>query len=173
VGAARVVAAGAPAAYSPLQIALHWTIAALIVVQLVFNAPMQAAFDDRMDGSGASAGGGALFHIVIGATVLALAVIRLFVRVVRGAPPPHDNPAIITWAAHLTHGALYVMIFAMPLTGLIAWFGSSGTAATLHEVGRLVLIVLIGIHILGGLVEHFVFRNRTLWRMIRATPADG
>jgi cytochrome b561 len=58
------------------------------------------------------------------------------------------------------------MIFAMPLTGLIAWFGASATSATLHEIGRLILIVLIGLHILGALVEQFVFRHATLRRMM-------
>jgi cytochrome b561 len=161
------VTAGRPAAYSRLQIVLHWSIAALIVVQLAYNAPMQAAFDDRVDGSGASAPAGALFHIAVGSTVLALAVLRLAVRLVRGAPaPPQDSPAIVVWAAHLTHAALYVMIFAMPLTGLVAWIGASGISATFHEIGRLMLIALIGLHIFGALVEQFVFRHETLQRML-------
>ena len=42
----------APRGYSRLQIGLHWTIAALIVIQLVYNEPMQRAFDDRVEGDG-------------------------------------------------------------------------------------------------------------------------
>jgi cytochrome b561 len=161
------VTAGRPAAYSRLQVILHWSIAALIVVQLAYNAPMQAAFDDRLDGERGSVAAGALFHIAVGSTVLALAVLRLAVRLVRGAPPPpRDSPAIVVWAAHLTHVALYVMIFAMPLTGLVAWIGASGTFATLHEIGRLILIALIGLHVFGALTEQFVFRHGTLQRMM-------
>lgn len=166
MGPSRDLTGGAPAAYSRLQIVLHWTIAALIVVQLVYNAPMQAAFDNRVDGEGASVAGGALFHIVVGSAVLALAFVRLALRLVRGVPPPHDNPAIVNRAAQFTHGALYIMIFAMPLTGLIAWFGASEASATLHEIGRLLLIALIGVHVLGALVEQFVFRNRTFERIV-------
>ena len=55
-----------------------------------------------------------------------------------------------------------LFIFGMPLTGAIAWFGGLEMSAEIHELGRLVLIPLILLHIAGGLVEHFVFRNDTL-----------
>ncbi len=159
----------APAGYSRLQIGLHWSIAALVVVQLVYNEPMQRAFDDRVDGAGIGADGGALFHIIAGSTVLALAVARVVVRLWRGAPAPHrDNPRLVVWAGNATHAALYLMIFAMPLTGLIAWFGVAEVSAALHEAGRLALLVLIGIHVIGALAEHFVFRNDGLKRMFSA-----
>ncbi len=171
-------ATAAPHGYSRLQIVLHWTIAALVVVQLVYNEPMQRAFYERLGGDGTAVGGGALVHIALGSTVLALAVLRLFVRARRGVPAPHaDNPLIVTWAGQATHAALYFMIFAMPLSGLAAWFVGSETAATLHEAGRLILIVLIGLHVLGALAEHFVLRNDAFARMLgrgedREIPAD-
>ena len=165
---ARRRPADAPAGYSWLQIALHWTIAGLIVFQLVYNAPMQAAFDNRLEGADAAPGGGALVHIVVGSAVLLLATLRLAVRLVRGAPPAHaDNPPLVIWVGHATHFALYVMIFAMPITGLIAWFAGAAVVAQVHEIGRLVLIGLIGLHVLGALAEHFVFRNDGLVRMLR------
>jgi cytochrome b561 len=165
---ARRDRAGAPAGYSRLQIALHWTIAALIVFQLVYNAPMQAAFDSRLDGADAVPEGGALVHIVVGTTVLVLAAVRLAVRFIRGAPPAHaDNPPLVIWVGYATHFALYVMIFAMPITGLAAWFAGAPVVAEVHEIGRLVLIALIGLHVLGALAEHFVFRNDGLLRMLR------
>lgn len=158
----------APKGYSLLQIVLHWIIAALIVFQLLVNDGIQHAFDDRMDGEPVDDGPAALLHIVVGITVLVLAVIRLGVRLTRGAPPPHgDNPAVVNWLGYATHFALYTFIFGMPITGAIAWFGGVEISAELHELGRLVLIPLILLHIAGGLVEHFVFRNDTLLRMVR------
>jgi cytochrome b561 len=158
----------APKGYSLLQIVLHWTIAALIIFQLFVNDGIQHAFDDRMDGEPVDDGPAALLHVVVGSTVLVLAVIRIAVRLTRGAPAPHDDkPAIINWIGYATHFALYAFIFGMPLTGAIAWFGGLEMSAELHELGRLVLIPLIVLHIAGGLVEHFVFRNDTLMRMVR------
>jgi cytochrome b561 len=158
----------APKGYSLLQVVLHWTIAALVTTQLVFNDDVEEAFDDRMDGDPVETMSGALVHVSIGVTILVLAVVRLAVRLKRGTPPVHDDkPAIINWLGYATHFLLYGFIFAMPLTGALAWFGGIEISAEVHEFGRFVLIPLIGLHILGGLAEHFVFRNDTLMRMLR------
>ncbi len=53
------------------------------------------------------------------------------------------------------------------MTGLAGWATNSETFAEFHEIGRLILIPLIGLHVLGALAEHFVFRNDTLVRMLR------
>lgn len=154
--------------YSLAQIVLHWTIASLVLIQLLFNEPIQEAFDDRLDGESSDAIGGALVHVTIGVTILLLAIVRLAIRVIRGAPPAHDDkPAILNWIGYLVHALLYLFIFAMPITGAIAWFGGVELSAELHEIGRLILIPLIGFHIIGGLAEHFVFRNDTIVRMLK------
>lgn len=154
--------------YSLPQIALHWTIALLVFIQLIFNEPIQEAFDDRLDGDATDALGGAMVHVTIGMTILVLAIIRLAVRLKRGAPQAHaDTPVILRAIGYLAHTLLYLFIFAMPITGAIAWFGGVELSGELHEIGRLILIPLIGFHALGGLGEHFVFRNDTLTRMLR------
>lgn len=156
--------------YTTTQIVLHWTIAALVFFQLVVNEDMQKAFDDRVDGDRIEDWNGALLHIAVGSTVLILAVVRLFVRWRVGAPPAHqDKAALLIWIGYATHWALYAMIFGMPLTGLAAWVGMSETMGEIHEIGRLVIIPLIGFHVLGALAEHFVFRNDALMRMLRPT----
>lgn len=159
-----------PKGYSTLQIVLHWTIAALVIFQLFVNEAMQHAFADRLDGEPADEMAGALLHIVVGVTVLTLAVLRLAVRATRGTPAPYEGtPAILNWLGHATHILLYGFIFVMPLTGAVAWFLGIELAARLHEIGRLILVPAIGFHIVGALAEHFVFRNDTLKRMLRAT----
>jgi cytochrome b561 len=161
----------APKGYSTAQIVLHWTIAALVVFQLLFHDAVERAFDDRMDGDPVETMGGALVHVGVGVTILILAVIRLAIRLRRGAPPPHDDkPAIINWIGYATHFLLYAFIFAMPLTGALAWFGGIEASAEIHELGRLILMPMIGLHVLGALAEHFVFRNDTLMRMLRSAP---
>jgi len=159
-----------PKGYSTIQIVLHWTIAALVVFQLFVNEAMQHAFSDRLDSGRIDQTGGALLHISVGITILALAAIRLAIRARRGAPAPYEGtPAILNWLGHATHVLLYGFIFFMPLTGAIAWFFGIEFSAELHEIGRLVLVPAIGFHVIGAFAEHFVFRNDTLKRMLRAT----
>ncbi|RYE59089.1 MAG: cytochrome b [Hyphomicrobiales bacterium] len=160
----------APNGYSRLQIVLHWTIAALVVFQLAINEDVRAAFRDRLRAEEGMLDPLALLHIVVGLAVLVLALLRLSVRLLRGAPEIDKIvPAPLKWLAHLTHILLYSFIIGVPVTGAIAWFGHAEWSAELHEIGRLLLIPAIGVHILGALVEHFVFRNDSLKRMFKAT----
>jgi len=164
----------APKGYSVLQIALHWTIAALVVFQLAVNEGMQDAFKDRADGRSGDAEVEAVLHITVGLTIFALALLRFAVRLRRGAPEPHaTNPRLVNLVGHAAHLLLYAFLFAMPLTGAVAWFTGLELSAELHELGRLILIPLIAAHALGALAEHFVFRTNSLVRMLKAEPPSG
>jgi cytochrome b561 len=155
--------------YSGLQIALHWTIAALVVFQLIVNDAMPDAFHERLEGAPLS-NDEQLFstiHIAVGVTILLLAVVRLIVRLTRGVPAVHrDKPLALVYLAYATHVALYGFILVMPLAGALAWFGMLEDVGHIHAFAGTVLIPLIALHAIGGLAEHFVFRNDTLKRML-------
>ncbi len=58
------------------------------------------------------------WHESVELAVLALALLRLASRAARGAPPlPVSMPRWQRWAAHGEHGALYLMMLALPVTG--------------------------------------------------------
>lgn len=158
----------APAGYSRLQILLHWTIAVLVAVQFLFHDAMEDAFDDRVDGDMVRGDelAGAWVHAGVGATILVLAIVRVIVRLRRGAPPAHrDKPVFLIWIAYATHVALYGFIIAMPVVGAIAWFGLIEDAGDFHSSAAKILLPLIGLHIAGALAETLIFRNDTLKRM--------
>jgi len=90
-------AAARPIGYSTAQIVLHWVIAALVVFQLVFGEEIADAY--RAYRRGTTPDAEALFqsniHVYIGLAVLALAVVRLALRIIHGAPPlPAGQPRI-------------------------------------------------------------------------------
>lgn len=154
--------------YSRLQIGLHWVTAGLILMQMVVNQQVRAAFRDRLFGAGSDLPVGAALHLGTGLLILALTVLRLVLRLRRGPlPPPQGGHALLIAAGEWAHRGLYALLFFLTLTGAAAWFLRSETAAILHEAGRLALIVLILAHIMGALVEHFVIGNRVILRMLR------
>lgn len=156
-----------PRNYSSLQITLHWIIAALLLVQLTINIDMQRAFAQRLGGTELPENAGAWFHAIIGITILGLALVRLFVRHRRGIPAPHkDNHPIINGLSHATHLLLYGFLFFMPVTGAVAWFIGVELAGVMHELGRLILIPAILLHLGGALFEELVLNKRVIKRML-------
>ncbi|KFL31501.1 hypothetical protein JP75_08185 [Devosia riboflavina] len=167
--AVREKSMSSPSGYSRLQIILHWTIAALILVQLTINSDMQQAFAQRLTGDTLPENAGATFHAAIGIAVLFLATLRLGIRHAHGVPlPPKANHRLLNLLGHATHLLLYGFLFFMPISGALAWFGGIETAGVLHELGRFILIPAILLHIGGAIVEELVLNNRVIRRMIRA-----
>ena len=162
-----------PRRYSRLQIALHWIIAALILVQLTINSDMQQAFAQRIAGGPLPSDFGAWFHAGQGILALALALLRLLVRTKRGVPsPPRGVHPVLNALSHGTHVLLYGFLFFMPVTGALAWLAGIELAAVLHELGRLILIPAILLHIDGAVVEEVVLDNRVLRRIMRPEIPD-
>lgn len=159
----------APSAYSRTQIALHWTIAVLILAQYLFSEGIERAWRAFVRGQDASASDLPLayMHATFGLTILALAALRLWLRASRGVPPlPADDPAPLKLLAHVTHGLIYLLIFIVPFSGAVAWFFGVQGAIAAHLLGKTVLMYVVGLHIAGALVQHFVFRTNVLRRMI-------
>lgn len=76
-------------------------------------------------------------HRSFGFLILCLSVLRVFTRVVKGAPPPPAD--IPRWQVKLStgvHHLLYVLIFVMPLLG---WGASSAFGAKVSVFGLFTL----------------------------------
>lgn len=159
-----------PKGYSATQIALHWIVAVLIITQLVFGEGIGDAFRKLRETGVASYDTMTLGHIGAGALVLVLAVWRLALRLRRGVPEAsHTGPKALVRAAELGHWAFYALMIAVPISGLVAWFGGGiETAAELHELAKPVLVILIAGHVLAALWHHFWLKDGLLHRMRRA-----
>ncbi len=153
--------------YSSLQILLHWAIAALVFFQLIFGESMSTATRaarrgtevDPTDATLASA------HYWIGIAILALVAVRLIVRLTSGAPEPQTSGnALLDKLAHYSHWLFYALLVAMPVTGLLAVYVSP-ELGEIHELGKPVFIILIGIHVLGALYHQFWIKDGTLRRI--------
>ncbi|KAA2312344.1 cytochrome B [Pseudooceanicola sediminis] len=155
-----------PSNYSRLQIYLHWAVVLLIAFQFLFSDGMSRAFHQVMDGSAGAAGLAATSHIVVGLSVLALTLVRLVLRATRGAPAhPEGETPLMRLVARLTHWGIYALLVLVPLSGMAAWFGRIGPAASAHEVLKTVLLILVLLHIAAALFHQFVLRTNLIARM--------
>ncbi|CAE7722296.1 yceJ [Symbiodinium necroappetens] len=133
-------------------------------------------------------------HKSVGVTILALAVLRLAWRWY--SPPPSLPEGMAGWerrAAHASHVALYVVLLAQPLIGILhsaaanfpvvvfglftlpALIGPSEEVKQVlesaHHLLARVILALLAIHILAALRHHFVVKDDVLTRMLRVLPA--
>ena len=158
-----------PTGYSRSQIALHWSVAILIVAQFVLHDPIVAAWEAIEKGEVANISALVMFHVIGGSIILALAVWRLVLRSKRGVPalPENEAPAL-KFLAHLTHWALYGLMIVLPITGLATWFGGSASADFIHVNLKFGLLAFVALHVAGALFQQFVLKTGLINRMMRA-----
>jgi cytochrome b561 len=153
--------------YSGLQIALHWIVAILIFGAWFTHEDMGDALEDRIE-LGLSGLEGATLHTILGGAAFAFVLIRLIVRLTRGAPEPHGSP-MIQMAATWGHRLLYTLMIAAPLLGAITWYGQIEDLGEIHEfVGQALVVVAIG-HLLMAMLHQALWADGTLMRMF--TPS--
>lgn len=101
--------------YSGPQIVLHWLSAVLVICTLSLPYA-QDLLADLLGGSGDVF----TLHKSLGLSILLLTVLRLLLRARHGTPQRLVDSA--SWqrlAAKLGHAALYLLLLAMPLSGLL------------------------------------------------------
>jgi cytochrome b561 len=132
-------------------------------------------------------------HKSIGLSLLALAALRLAWRSAERRPTLPPMPAWQEHAATAAHVLLYVLMFAIPITGWLfnsaagfplQWFGTvnlpaltaqnpplKALARELHEAGVWALVGLVSLHAAAALKHHFLDRDRTLSLMVPGVDA--
>lgn len=175
--------------YDPLSRALHWLTALAATVAFIlgpggFGRLMHRGVDPatRLD---------IVWHESLGLLVLALTLLRLVWVALRPGKPAFEMAAWMRVSSKLVHGALWVLLLALPVTALLAlgsehhpltllggvrvdelpWIAGSrlGGAADWGEVHGLLgdaLMWLAGLHALAAIYHHFVRRDGVLLAML-------
>jgi cytochrome b561 len=170
--------------YSPLQRTLHWIIAAGVVLMIpagiyMVRRGVWSNFDSLTNTLYS-------WHKLIGFCLLGLVLLRLFVRLRRGTPPPEPIHPLLQLGANISHAALYILLVLVPLLGWtgVSAYGARGTplgvnlpeivpqnqelAHTIlyyHGWAALLLGVIALTHIAAALMHRFVLRDGVLARM--------
>ncbi|MEK1871763.1 MAG: cytochrome b [Rhizobium altiplani] len=97
--------------FSAVQRLLHWLMAIGILAMLFIGVGMVSTIGRQYVPL-------LITHKTLGIAILVLALVRLLVRFVSGAPAlPADLPEPMRLAAHLSHVGLYALMIGMPLIG--------------------------------------------------------
>ncbi len=165
---------------------LHWVIVALILLQVT----LALIADDLPLGMKKLAM--LARHKSVGITILGLAVIRLLWRWTNPTPAlPDGLKPYERFLAHFTHAALYLLLFAMPLSGWlmssargfpVSWFGlvqlpdlvpkSRPLYEALletHDLLALGLGAVVLLHAAAALKHHYFLKDDVLRRMLPFT----
>jgi cytochrome b561 len=182
--------------YSPVGVAFHWTMAALVIFQLAWGvyASWKFAGGDKVHALEV--------HGAVGLPILLLATLRLAWRMV--IPGPHnDADELDLWqiiAAKVTVVVFYICFFAMPLSGWAMWSAEAApgdlylagivpwprlpfdelppdmrwlildAANDVHGALVIALLVLVPLHIGAALNHHFRERDDVLQGMLPHIP---
>jgi cytochrome b561 len=171
----------APARYTGIAILLHWLLAVLIVgafsVGLYMHELPLSPTKLKLYN----------YHKWAGVTILALSALRLLWRLTHRPPPDLPMPAWQQRAAHVAHGLLYLLFFAVPLVGW-AYSSSAGFPIVLygvlplpdfvpvdrglsevlkqaHALLAFALAFLVLVHVAGAFKHQLIDRDGLLQRM--------
>jgi cytochrome b561 len=172
------------AGYGAIPQVMHW-----ITVVLVIVAWFLGQFDDIFP-KGAARAASLFINISAGLAVIGILALRLSWRLA-DRPPPLEHTILGAWLdrlGRLTHYALYALLIAVPISGILLQFArgdslplfglteiASPWAADrvfarsvkeIHEVAANALVILAALHAAAALVHHWVLRDRTLARML-------
>jgi len=173
-----------PQSYSTVSKFLHW-----LTVALVIAAWLLGTFGDELP-RGAARSTGLFVHIFAGLGILIALVARLLWRVIDPPPQPEITPfgGWLELLGKLTHVALYVLLAATPILGILLQFARGDALPVfglteiaspwamdrsfarsikeVHETLSNILMVLAAFHALAAMIHHWVWRDRTLERML-------
>lgn len=181
--------------YSPIAIAFHWTMAALVLFQLGWGwyAGMLAVGGRKLVAY--------QLHAEVGLLILVLALLRMAWRlVIPGPVNDADVPGIQSKLAYASHYIFYVCFFGLPLSGWAMWsaLGENAPldmgglvpwpplpfdelpiglqwaiidwAEDVHHVLVITLTVLVPLHVAAALKHHFWDRHDVLRGMLPEIP---
>ena len=170
-------------AYTRTAISLHWLMALLVLIAFPLGVVMhEMTFSpDKLRMLS--------YHKWLGVTIFILLIVRLLWRATHKPAPLLQNlPQWQKMAATGVHVMLYVLLFAIPLSGWLmssakgfqtVYFGVlplpdligkdkllADILGEVHEVLNITMLILFGAHVLAALKHHFVDRDGTLARML-------
>jgi cytochrome b561 len=169
--------------YNRLSIVFHWLVAILIIAAFALGSVMT---DMRISPSKLQYYS---WHKWLGVTVLGFVALRLLTRLLSGAPAyPASMKGWEKQLASATHVFLYLLMFAVPLSGYfytlaagypVVYLGLYELPSLiapnpelkpllkdLHEALTTAILVVVALHLAAALKHHFIDKDGIFQRML-------
>jgi superoxide oxidase len=159
-----------PAAYRPAQIWLHWIVVIGVILQIGFNEAIVAVVDAREAGQTPAAADmtWAWLHVGTGSVIMLAVITRLYLRFRHGVPGhAFGTSAAQAMVATIMHNALYGLLLAMVVTGMLTW-NEIAPLGGVHFALSTALFFAALAHAAAAIFNQFVRKDGTLARMIPA-----
>jgi len=162
---------------------LHWATAIVVLIAFIYGPG-----GSELRVYSAARNFDRQLHETLGLCVLALVAMRLFWRLADGRPNPPQVARWMSVAAMTVKAALYLLLFAVPLTAIAgAWLeghpltflagveippllrlshDAGATIATIHTWLGDAILWVAGMHALAGLYHHYGLRDGVLVSML-------
>ena len=166
-----------------VSILLHWSMAfALIAMYFLGDYMVELDYYDTWYHKAPA------LHKATGVTLAIVLIFRFIWNYLQSKPTPLESKKLLIKAAKLGHLALYLLIIFLVISGfLISTAKGKGInvfelfelpallsenvergelAGKIHTLIGTIFILMVALHAVAALVHHFIFKDRTLKRML-------
>lgn len=148
-----------PTHYNKFHILIHWLVVIVILLQMNTGDKIALEFlalrneGIKNDGNTSNS----QIHILGGLLLILLMAIRVFLRIKFGVPAPTrktNDP--LKFLSTFVHLGIYLILFAIPITGLLAFSTVNVELGIAHKDLVNVLYIFVIIHLIG-VAYHQIF----------------
>ena len=157
-----------PTNYNKFHILIHWLVVVIILLQMITGDKIALEFLGvrnqaiNIDGNTSNS----QIHMLGGLFIILLMAIRVFLRIKFGVPAPTkktNDP--LKFLSTFVHLGIYLILFAIPITGLLAFSIINVNLGIAHKILVNILYLFVIIHLIG-VAFHQIFLGDNIMERI-------
>ena len=157
-----------PTHYNKFHILIHWLVVVVTLLQMITGDKIALEFlalrNEAVTNNGNTSN--SQIHILGGLLLTLLMAIRVFLRIKFGVPAANrkeNDP--LRFLSTFVHLGIYVILFAIPITGLLAFSTANIDLGIAHKILVNILYLFIIIHLIG-VAYHQIFLGDNIMQRI-------
>ena len=157
-----------PTHYNKFHILIHWLVVVFILLQMITGDKIALEFlalrNEAITNNGNTSNSQS--HILGGIFIFLLMAVRIFLRIKFGVPTPTKKTnALLKFLSTFVHLGIYFILFAIPITGLLAYSTGNIDLGIAHKILVNILYLFIIIHLIG-VAYHQIFLGDNIMQRI-------